>query len=87
MSIEVNKIQTWSKGLKTAILTEAEDAMRFLPIEDKINMALKLNDAPCIDDDRDASRALSEAKQTIADALSTIDTLTTKIASMETSEK
>lgn len=50
-------------------------------------MALKLNDAPCIDDDRDASKALSQAKETIATALGTIDDLTAKIATMETSEK
>jgi len=38
---------------------------------------------PCIDDDRDASRALADAKATIDTCMTTIEDLTARVAAMD----
>ena len=52
MSITVNKGQQVTKALYNTIMLEAQCALAYLPVEDKVNLAMSLVNAPVIDDEK-----------------------------------
>ena len=75
ISIQVNKDQNLSKGMWSAIQREGEQALSYLPAEDKVNLALATTSVQCIADPDPMStqreRTL-ELEQSLAEAQSLI---------------
>jgi|TARA_R100001443_G_scaffold92416_1_gene99086 hypothetical protein len=73
MSITVNKGQVLTNDMFNAIQLEGQQALAYLPAEDKVNLALSLTAAPIIDNKDtvkqmalDLQAKLQEANQLIA---------------------
>tara|TARA_R100000900_G_scaffold124942_1_gene99504 strand:+ start:1147 stop:1419 length:273 start_codon:yes stop_codon:yes gene_type:complete len=75
MRIDIGKGQLLTKGLHDAIMLEAQQAIAYLPAEDKVNMALALVAAPKIDDHNSVTNMAIELKNKLEEANNVISSL------------
>ena len=75
MRIQIGQNQCLTKGLYNSIMAGAQDAVRFLPSEDKINLALGLVQAPCVDDAEDTKQIVVQLQEALQAATDTITRL------------
>ena len=66
-------------GLYDSIMIQAQDAIRFLPAEDKLNLALAVTTAPKVDDDSCVMQTVVELKDALTTANDTIAALQAKV--------
>ncbi len=66
-------------GLYDSIMIQAQDAIRFLPAEDKLNLALAVTTAPKADDDTCIMQTVVELKDALTTANDTIAALQAKV--------
>jgi hypothetical protein len=64
-----------TKSFQRSIIAEAQDALRFLPVEDKVNLAFAVAGKPCIDDKDHMAQLLSDSQDMIEDLSNTVTTL------------
>ncbi|QDP66958.1 MAG: hypothetical protein Unbinned4409contig1002_59 [Prokaryotic dsDNA virus sp.] len=77
--IDINAGQLLTKGLHDTIMLEAQQAMAYLPAEDKINMALALVAAPKIDDANSVTAMAVSLKEKLEEANDVIATLQAQV--------
>ena len=67
-NINVNKNQMLTSDLHDAIMLEAQQALAYLPAEDKVNLALAMVAAPKIDDKNTVTQMAIDLKKKLAEA-------------------
>ena len=72
-----------TKALKATIMLEAQQALAYLPAEDKINLAMSLVNAPDIDDKDTIAQMALEATEQLEQANATVEALKAKLAKAE----
>lgn len=83
--IDINAGQLLTKGLHDTIMLEAQQAMAYLPAEDKINMALALVAAPKIDDANSVTAMAVSLKEKLEEANDVIATLQAQVTATNSS--
>ena len=74
-NINVNKNQMLTSDLHDAIMLEAQQALAYLPAEDKVNLALAMVAAPKIDDKNTVTQMAIDLKKKLAEAETMIGAL------------
>ena len=80
MSVQINKNQLLTTGLHDAIMLEAQQAIAYLPAEDKVNMALALVGSPKVDDPKTLTNMVIDLKSKLEEAENLISALQAKPA-------
>tara|TARA_R100001463_G_scaffold35623_2_gene77361 strand:+ start:4569 stop:4847 length:279 start_codon:yes stop_codon:yes gene_type:complete len=80
MNVTINKGQVLTSDLKAAIMLEAQQALAYLPAEDKVNLGLSLVAAPEIDNQNSVVAMAIETKKKLEEAEALIQTLNSQIA-------
>lgn len=75
MNITINKGQVLTTDMFNAIQLEGQQAIAYLPAEDKVNLALSLTAAPIIDNKDTVKQMAIELQSKLKDAETLINTL------------
>jgi len=78
MNLNLERNQIVTTAFYDAVQTEAVDALRFMPAEDKINLALTLTKAPKIDDPKHINNTMQTLQAALQQAQATIQALQTQ---------